>query len=104
MFDRILDHTRELGLSEPQAKQLLGMLVAQVFNPRRGGPAGFVQAFRDQALGAEVDSWLGDGPNAPVSADEVERALGHETLARMGQKLGLPAATVARSAAAMLPD
>jgi uncharacterized protein YidB (DUF937 family) len=104
MFDRILEHTRLLGLNETQARRLLGMLVAQVFNPRRGGPAGFVQAFRDQGLGATVDSWLGPGPNEPISGERLEQVLGAETLSRMAERLEMPVANARAAAAAMLPD
>ncbi|MFC0679069.1 YidB family protein [Lysobacter korlensis] len=104
MFDRILEHTRLLGLDEPHARRLLGMLVAQVFNPDRGGAAGFVQAFRDQGLGDAVDSWLGAGSNHPLDGERLERVLGTETIARMADRLGMPTANVRAAAAAMLPD
>lgn len=104
MFDRILEHTRLLGLNETQARRLLGMLVAQVFNPRRGGPAGFVQAFRDRDLGATVDSWLGPGPNEPIDGERLEPILGPETLAHMADRLEMPVANVRAAAAAILPD
>jgi uncharacterized protein YidB (DUF937 family) len=104
MFDRILEHTRLLGLDEAHARRLLGMLVAQVFNPKRGGPEGFVQAFRDHGLGDEVDSWLGAGPNAPIDGERLERVLGPDTLAHMAQRLAMPLPNVRAAAAAMLPD
>lgn len=104
MFDRILEHTRLLGLDEAHARRLLGMLVAQVFNPKRGGPEGFVRSFRDQGLGDEVDSWLGPGANAPIDGERLERVLGADTLAHMAQRLAMPLPNVRAAAAAMLPD
>lgn len=104
MFDRILEHTRLLGLNEMQSRRLLGMLVAQVFNPRHGGPRGFVQAFREQGLGATVDSWLGPGPNEPIDGERLERILGTETLGHMAERLEMPLANVRAAAAAILPD
>lgn len=104
MFDRILEHTRLLGLDETHARRLLGMLVAQVFNPRRGGPTGFVRAFRDHGLGDEIDSWLGPGPNAPIDGERLERVLGSDTLARMAHRLEMPLPNVRAAAAAVLPD
>lgn len=104
MFDRILEHTRLLGLDDAHARRLLGMLVAQVFNPRRGGPDGFVRAFRDEGLGHEIDSWLGPGPNAPIDGERLERVLGADTLARMAHRLEMPTTNVRAAAAMMLPD
>ncbi|MFD0737812.1 OmpA family protein [Lysobacter koreensis] len=105
MFNQILEQvTGRFGLSQDKAKQLLGMLVAQIFNPKRGGPAGFLQSFRDQGLDDTVASWLGHGTNQPISAAQLEGVLGSETLNQMSAKLGVPAATVGGAAAAILPD
>lgn len=105
MFSQILEQVvGRFGLQPEQAKRLMGLLVAQVFNPRHGGPTGFIQAFRDQSLDGLVDSWLGPGPNLPITPAQLEAVLGAETLNGFGQRLGLPAATVSSASAAMLPD
>ncbi len=105
MFSQILEQVgRRFGLDPDQAKRLMGLLVAQVFNPKHGGPAGFIQSFRDQGLGELIDSWLGTGPNQPITPAQLETVLGKDTLAGFGTRLGLPAATVGTAAAAMLPE
>ena len=104
MFDRIIEEAGRLGLAPEKAKQLLGMLVGLIFNQKRGGPAGFLQAFRSQGLGDVVQSWLGDGPKAPITAGQLDGVLGAGTLAGMASKLGLPASTVGTAAAALLPQ
>ena len=104
MFDRIIDQSHQFGLSPPQARQLLGMLVARIFNPRLGGPGGFMRGMRDEQLDGPLDSWLGPGPNQPLDAMSVERALGAETLERMAHRLQLPVPAVRAASAMMLPD
>lgn len=104
MFERILEHTTPLGLPRDRARQLLGMLVAQIFNPRRGGPAGFLHRLRAAGLERETASWLGPGENLPASATGVAEALGPEALAHMSEKLELPASAVLAASTAMLPD
>jgi len=104
MFDQILEHTTPLGLPRDKAKQLLGMLVAHVFNPRRGGPAGFLVRLRANGLDPEVASWLGPGANLPAAPERVELALGQETVAHLSDKLGLPRETIVPAVALMLPD
>ncbi len=105
MFSQILDQvTRRFGLDPDQAKRLMGLLVAQVFNPKHGGPAGFIQSFRNQGLGDLMDSWLGPGPNQPITPAQLEGILGKDTLASFGTRLDLSAATVGSAAAAMLPE
>ena len=67
MFDRIIEEAGRLGLGPEKARQLLGQLVGLIFNEKRGGPVGFVQAFHNQGLGDVVQSWLGNGPKSPVA-------------------------------------
>lgn len=105
MFSRVLEQvTGRFGLGEQKARQLLGMLVSLVFNPKHGGPAGFMQAFRDHGLDGIVGSWLGHGPNQPISAAQLEGVLGSETLGHMSRRLDLPESTVSGATAMMLPD
>lgn len=105
MFDRIIEETAgRFGLAPDKAKQLLAMLVGLIFNQKNGGPAGFLQAFRSQGLGNVVQSWLGSGPNEPISASQLEGVLGSGVLDGIANRLNLPAATVSSTAAAILPQ
>lgn len=105
MFDRIIEQAASrFGLAPEKARQLLGMLVSLVFSPDRGGPAGFLQSFRGQGLDSQVQSWLGRGPNDPISPAHLESALGSDALGGIARRLDLPQATVSGAAAAMLPD
>jgi len=105
MYEHIVEQAAErFGLTQDKAKQLLGMLIGVVFNAKRGGPAGFLKAFRDQELNDVVGSWVGHGPNQAISVGQLEDVLGRETLIRMSDKLGLPLDVVASASAAMLPE
>jgi hypothetical protein len=47
LFGHIVEQVAgRFGLAHQKAKQLLGRLVGLGFNPNRGGPTGFIQAFR----------------------------------------------------------
>lgn len=105
MFDQIVEQaSARFGLAPEKAKQLLGMLVGLIFSPRRGGPAGFIQAFRSQGLGDVLQSWLSGGPKQQISPGELESALGPGALDGMAARLGLPASTVSMAAAGLLPE
>ncbi|HEY0662431.1 MAG TPA: YidB family protein [Lysobacter sp.] len=105
MYERIVEQvTSRFGLDPDKAKQLLGMLIGVIFNAKRGGPAGFMQSFRDKDLGEVIGSWVGHGPNQAISPSQLEDVLGSDTLAAMSDKLGLPRDIVASAGAAMLPD
>ena len=105
MYERIVEQAASrFSLGPGKTKQLLGMLVGLIFNPKRGGPVGFLKAFRDRGLSDVVDSWLGKGPNQSISPSQLENALGADAISSISAKLGLSRETVGSAAAAMLPD
>lgn len=105
MYEQIVEQVAtRFGLEREKTKQLLGLVIGLIFNEKRGGPAGFLQAFRDRGMGDAVASWLGHGSNLPLTGSQFETAVGRETVEGMAAKLGLPAPTVSEAAAALLPE
>lgn len=105
MYERIVEQAgARFGLDPDKTKRLLGMVIGLIFNEKRGGPLGFLQAFRDKGFGDMVGSWLGQGTNQPITGAQLTTVLGAETIGLMSHKLGLPVATVSDAAAALLPD
>jgi len=47
---------------------------------KHGGLQGVVNEFERNGLGATVRSWVGTGPNQPISSDDLRRALGPDLL------------------------
>jgi len=68
-----------------------------------GGIDGVVKELNDAGLGAKVNSWLGEGPNTPLTADEIKNALTTEHLKQIAGKLGVPPNLVAEVLAQHLP-
>jgi uncharacterized protein YidB (DUF937 family) len=54
-----------------------------------GALGALVSQFRQKGLGPQVDSWVGDGPNAPVAPDQLAQALGEDNLRQLEQQTGL---------------
>ncbi|NUO77316.1 MAG: hypothetical protein HOQ32_15060 [Lysobacter sp.] len=105
MFDHLLDQVASRhGLSPDQGRRLLAAWLERIFDPARGGTAGFVQAFREQGLAELAESWIAPGPNRPLTADQLERVFGEGEIAALARALALPAAAVASASAAILPD
>lgn len=105
MFDTILqDVATRYGIGLDKAKQMLGMLVAVIFNEKRGGPAGFVDLFRSQGLGDMIASWIGHGPNQPISPAQLQSVLGNDTIDHIAQRAGVDAGTASTALSAMLPE
>ncbi|WP_410169691.1 YidB family protein [Actinacidiphila glaucinigra] len=61
---------------------------------------GATRTFSEHGLQRQVDSWLGSGPNEPVTAKQIESAFGPDKAAEANQPSGSSAATPARE----LPD
>jgi len=55
-------------------------------------------------LGEQVQSWMGDGNNEPVSAEQLKSALGDDQIAAASEKMGVDADTAAQQLSEALPD
>lgn len=97
------DVAYRFGLSTDQARQLAGVLIALVFDEKRGGFTGFVHLFESKGLGRLVQSWIGTGPNQPISVPQVEQAFGAPLIGAIAGKLGAPVPTTAGAIGALLP-
>lgn len=104
MFDRLIeDVAGRFGLSADKARQLMGMLTGLIFN-QSGGFTGFLDRFRQKGLGNVVQSWVGGGPNEPITPTQVEDALGPSTIGDMASKLGIGTTAVSGALSGLLPN
>ena len=55
-------------------------------------------------LGSVVSSWLGDGANSSISADDILGLLGESQIADFSKQLGMGTESAASSLAAVLPQ
>ncbi len=63
-----------------------------------------VNRFRDAGRPAPADSWVSAQPNMPINVDELEAALGRETLDELSAKTGLPRAELLLRLNTALPE
>ena len=80
--------------------------LAQGFQPNTwtltvGGLVGKLTA---GGLGSQVASWVGTGPNQPVTGDQVAAALGEDQIGQLAQKFGIPNSAVAGHLSQILPE
>ncbi|MGJ7613006.1 MULTISPECIES: YidB family protein [unclassified Variovorax] len=68
-----------------------------------GGLGGLVSKFEQAGMGNVINSWIGKGENQPVSGDQLQNALGGDTIAAIASKLGINAQTLLPMLATMLP-
>src|ERR1700709_873553 len=72
-------NTGNAAIANPVAAAHPGLVTALLGllgNQQTGGLQGLVQLFEQQGLGHLVSSWIGNGNNLPISAQQVESVLG----------------------------
>jgi uncharacterized protein YidB (DUF937 family) len=55
-----------------------------------GDLQGLVSQLQEGGLTDQVQSWLGNGANAPITTDQLRTALGNEHITAISEQLGLP--------------
>jgi len=95
-----------MGLLDGVLGGVVGAGMVSVVNgiiEKHGGVQGIVNEFERNGLGATVRSWVGTGPNDPVSPADVHRVLGSDLLQQVSAKSGLPVQELAEKLAQVLP-
>jgi len=85
------------------AMALLPALLAQV-QKYPGGLGGLVEAFQKGGLGEVVASWIGTGPNLPVSGEQLRGVLGNPMIDEIAQASGQGSAEVLDVLSRFLPQ
>jgi len=78
--------------------------VASQLIAKHGGVSGIVSQLQQQGLGATVNSWIGAGPNQPISADQVHQAFGPEVIRELAAKTGMTPEELAQKLSQVLPQ
>lgn len=103
-----------MGLLDNLENQALGKVVGGASNPlaagvlqmiqnQPGGLQGLVQCFHDKGLGGVAASWVGTGPNAPITPDQIHQVLGSETVTAIAAKAGISPDVASSAIAQLLP-
>ncbi|MCV0416148.1 MAG: YidB family protein [Brevundimonas sp.] len=86
------------GLGDDAAGGLGDLLKTQ------GGVGGLAEKFGQAGLGDVVGSWIGQGANAGISAEQIAAVLGSGPLADFAQKLGVSPQQASETLAGLLPE
>jgi uncharacterized protein YidB (DUF937 family) len=71
---------------------------------RHGGLPGLVSQFQQQGLGGVVQSWIGTGPNQPITADQLHTVLGSDTVQQMAARFGINPQDLLQKLSQVLPQ
>jgi uncharacterized protein YidB (DUF937 family) len=67
-----------------------GLISAVLAKTNLGDLQGLVSQLQQGGLNTQVQSWLGNGANLPVSPDQLKAALGNEQVKQLAQHFGVP--------------
>jgi uncharacterized protein YidB (DUF937 family) len=71
---------------------------------KHGGLPAMINEFERNGFGPTVRSWVGTGPNQPISPADLQRALGPELLTQLAAKSGLSVQDLTQKLAQVLPQ
>lgn len=95
-----------MGLFDGMLGGIVGAEMATVVNgliERHGGVQGMVDQMRANGLGPTVHSWINEGPNASIGAQDVHRAFGDQTMSEIAARAGMSTEELAVRLAQILP-
>jgi outer membrane protein OmpA-like peptidoglycan-associated protein/uncharacterized protein YidB (DUF937 family) len=103
ILEPIINEVSEQFGLRGKASPLMTALLALISNERTGGLQGFLDQFRRAGLGEIVSSWVSRGSNTPITTEQLERAIGGDTINRIGSTVGVARAAAASAFAYMIP-
>jgi uncharacterized protein YidB (DUF937 family) len=98
IFDTILGGLESQDTQHAALYQEVGNLVNQA-----GGVSGLQQQFQQKGLGGMIGGWISNGPNPPISGEQVIDVIGKDKVAAIAAKAGLTEDQVAAGVSKLLP-
>jgi uncharacterized protein YidB (DUF937 family) len=105
----LLDDLIKTGLSgvtgggQQQGMSLATGILEMFAGQQTGGLQGLVKGFAQNGLGNVISSWVSTGPNLPVSAGQVQSALGNDAISSLAQRAGVAPEAASSILAQVLP-
>ena len=95
-----------MGLMDGLLGGIIGAGMVSAVNgilEQHGGLQGVVNEFEKNGLGPTISSWVGTGPNQPISPGDLHRALGPDLLQQLAAKTGMSVQDLTEKLAQVLP-
>jgi uncharacterized protein YidB (DUF937 family) len=91
------------GLQPNQHASAFSAILAVVNSPQVGGIAGLQKMFQQGGMGNIFSSWLGNGQNLPVSANQLQDVMHSGALQQAAQSAGLNPSQLLGAMSSLLP-
>jgi uncharacterized protein YidB (DUF937 family) len=98
--------------NSPAFKGVFGQLEAAVLpvvlsevlgNGSQGGLNAILAKLQQAGFGDQVKSWIGNGQNLPITAEQLQQVLGSDTVKQLAARFNIPVDQLAKVLAQQLP-
>jgi uncharacterized protein YidB (DUF937 family) len=99
--------------NSPALKGVLGQLEGAVLpvvlsevlgaSGGQGGLTAIVAKLQQAGLGDQVKSWIGNGQNLPITAEQLQQVLGSDTVRQLAARYNIPVDQITQILAQQLP-
>lgn len=69
----------------------------------QGGLSAIVAKLEQAGFGAQVRSWIGNGQNLPITAEQLQQVLGSDVVKQLAARFNIPVDQLAKVLAEQLP-
>jgi uncharacterized protein YidB (DUF937 family) len=87
-----------------QQNAITNLVTGLLTDPNGGGLNGLLDQFKSGGLGHLVESWVGNGQNLPVSAEQIQSVLGADQVRQMAAQVGIAPEALSGHLADLLPQ
>jgi uncharacterized protein YidB (DUF937 family) len=83
---------------------VLPVVLSEVMgNGSQGGLSAIVAKLQQAGLGDQVKSWIGNGQNLPITAEQLQQVLGSDTVKQLAARYNIPVDQLSKVLAQQLP-
>lgn len=94
------DQSQDGDIKSKLIQAVISMIASKA---QDGGLQNLMSSFQNAGLGDIINSWVGNGENLPISADQIMKALGGGQLGQLAQSAGVTEGQAASGLADLLP-
>ena len=100
----ILDSLESSGILGQLGAAVLPAVLGEVLGTgNQGGLNAIVAKLQQAGFDKQVSSWLGNGQNLPISADQIKQVLGSDVVRQLAAKYNIPVDQITEVLAHQLP-
>lgn len=102
LFDNLISGVVK-GITSADPAAIPGLAAQYLAKTELRDTNGLIERLRQGGLEREVQSWLGGGPNLPVSVEQLRAALGEDVIQQLVAATGVPADKLLPLVASYMP-